>query len=102
MSQELVDQRLDTFRGASGIVNGTIDGGDGNDTLLAGAGIDTLIGGLGNDVINGGAGRDLVDFRDQDVPVAVDLAAGTAVRETGFRVIVSNQPLESLTTAQSP
>ncbi len=58
----------DTYVGRDdSIVDGTIDGGDGNDTLKGGSNADTLVGGSGddtiadgdsNDVINGGTGND--------------------------------------------
>ena len=79
--------------------------GSADNVLSGGAGNDTLTGGAGNDVLDGGDGVDTVDFSDLDVPVTVTLDAqgnGTAMRETGFSVTVTDQPLASLTTAQSP
>ena len=38
----------------AGVINLTIDGGDGNDTITGSAGADMLIGGAGNDVDHGG------------------------------------------------
>jgi Ca2+-binding RTX toxin-like protein len=43
----------------AGVINLTIDGGDGNDTITGSHGADTLIGGAGNDVVTGGAGNDV-------------------------------------------
>ena len=77
-------------------------GTDGNDELQGLGGDDTLTGGLGDDILDGGADIDTASFQDIDVPVQADLAAGTATRETGFSVIVEDQPLTSLTTEQSP
>ncbi len=41
------------------------------------------------------------DFSDIDVPVTVDLVADTATREAGFSLSSDDQPLASLTTAQT-
>ncbi len=92
----------DVFAGSRGYVDGTIDGGAGNDVIYSGRADDVLIGGLGNDKLIGGRGTDTAAYSDADVSVDVDLAAGTATRETGFTVEVTDQPLASLTTAQSP
>ena len=76
-----------------GQINGVIDGGDGDDVLIAGNGDNVLIGGLGDDFLDGGEGFDTVDFSDLDVAVVVNLGLngnGTATRETGFSVSVSN------------
>jgi Ca2+-binding RTX toxin-like protein len=48
----------------AGVINLTIDGGDGNDTITGSAGADTLIGGAGNDVITGGGGNDIALLGD--------------------------------------
>ena len=68
--------------------------GDENDNVLNGnGGDDVLTGGLGNDTLIGGAGFDTADFSDIDVPVNVVLDAqgnGTATRETGFSVEVTD------------
>ncbi|MEX0317297.1 MAG: spondin domain-containing protein [Ruegeria sp.] len=77
-------------------------GTDGDDVIRGLAGDDVLTGGLGNDTLDGGADIDTAVYSDIDVPVEVDLAAGTATRETGFSVVVEDQPLASLTTQQSP
>ncbi|MCV6584029.1 MAG: CHRD domain-containing protein [Marinibacterium sp.] len=77
-----------------GQINGVVDGGAGDDVLIAGDGDDVLVGGIGNDFIDGGAGIDTADFSDQDVAVHVNLGAtgaGTATRETGFSVSVTDQ-----------
>ena len=76
-----------------GTINGVIDGGAGDDVLVAGNGDNIIVGGLGNDLIDGGAGNDTADFSDLDVAVSVNLGPngnGTATRETGFSVSVSN------------
>ena len=83
----------DAFEGANGRVDGVIDGGAGNDTITSGDGDDQLVGGLGNDSLDGGDGADTARYDDQDVGVTVNLANGTATRETGFQVSVQNLPL---------
>lgn len=77
-----------------GQINGVVDGGAGNDFLLGGNGDNVLVGGLGNDFIEGGDGIDTADFSDLDVAVNVNLGAngnGTATRDTGFNVSVTDQ-----------
>ncbi|WP_037306715.1 CHRD domain-containing protein [Ruegeria halocynthiae] len=92
----------DTIRGLAG--NDVLNGGAGNDILEGGADNDTLVGGLGNDQLDGGEGIDTVDFRDIDVAVNAALieGGGIALRTPGFSVDFDDQPLESLTTEQSP
>ncbi len=51
---------------AAGVINLTIDGGDGNDTITGSSGNDTLIGGAGNDTITGGRGNDVSLMGDGD------------------------------------
>src|SRR6516164_2147787 len=46
--------------GLAGLINLTVDGGDGNDTITGGDGNDRLLGGNGNDTIIGGRGNDLL------------------------------------------
>lgn len=77
-----------------GQINGVLDGGAGDDVLIAGEGNNVIIGGLGDDFIDGGEGFDTADFSDLDVGVTVNLGPngnGTATRDTGFNVNVSNQ-----------
>lgn len=77
---------------------GTLDGevrlGAGSDrfTQSGRAGV-TVTGGLGNDTIVGGRGTDTVRYDDSDVGVTVDLGAGTADRETGFNVTITDLAL---------
>jgi Ca2+-binding RTX toxin-like protein len=52
--------------GLAGLINLTIDGGDGNDTITGGDGNDTLLGGAGNDVITGGRGNDFANLGSGD------------------------------------
>ena len=97
--------------GSVRIVNrGNIDGevilSDGDDAFLGGRGrgASDITGGLGNDTLIGSrrGSQDTVRYDDQDVPVTVDLTQGTATREAGFTVTVTNAPLASLITGQSP
>ncbi|MEM8812605.1 MAG: CHRD domain-containing protein [Pseudomonadota bacterium] len=77
-----------------GQINGVIDSGAGDDVLIAGDGDNVLVGGLGDDFLDGGDGIDTVDYSDLDVAVTVKLNAngnGTATRETGFSVSVTDQ-----------
>ncbi|WP_299732680.1 CHRD domain-containing protein [uncultured Tateyamaria sp.] len=77
-----------------GQINGVVDGGAGDDVLIAGSGDNVIVGGLGNDFIEGGDGVDTADFSDLDVAVNVNLGPngnGTATRDTGFNVSVTDQ-----------
>ncbi len=77
-----------------GEINGVLDGGAGDDVLIAGQGDNVIVGGLGNDFIEGGEGVDTADFSDLDVAVTVNLGPngnGTATRDTGFTVSVTDQ-----------
>lgn len=77
-----------------GQINGVLDGGAGDDVLIAGQGDNVIVGGLGSDFIDGGDGIDTADFSDLDVAVNVNLGTngnGTATRDTGFNVSVTDQ-----------
>jgi Ca2+-binding RTX toxin-like protein len=52
------DDIITAGNGLAGLIQLTIDGGDGNDTITGGDGNDVLIGGDGNDTITGGRGND--------------------------------------------
>jgi Ca2+-binding RTX toxin-like protein len=52
--------------GLAGLINLTLDGGDGNDTIIGGDGNDLLIGGAGNDVVTGGRGSDTAQLGTGD------------------------------------
>ncbi|EEE37350.1 5'-nucleotidase [Rhodobacteraceae bacterium KLH11] len=81
-----------------GQINGVIDGGAGDDVLIAGEGDNVIVGGLGNDFIDGGEGIDTADFSDLDVAVKVNLGAngnGTATRDTGFNISVVDQVVDA-------
>ena len=52
------DDTITAGNGLAGLINLTLDGGDGNDTITGGDGNDVLLGGNGNDVITGGRGND--------------------------------------------
>jgi Ca2+-binding RTX toxin-like protein len=60
----------------AGLVNLTINGGDGNDTITGSAGNDTVIGGRGNDVANLGAGNDTFVWNPGDGSDTVEGGAG--------------------------
>lgn len=77
-----------------GQINGVVNGGAGDDVLIAGEGDNVIVGGLGDDFIDGGDGIDTADFSDLDVGVTVNLGPngnGTATRDTGFTVRVTDQ-----------
>ncbi|WP_195821789.1 beta strand repeat-containing protein [Roseobacter sp. MH60115] len=81
-----------------GQINGVVNGGAGDDVLIAGQGDNVIVGGLGNDFIDGGNGFDTVDFSDLDVAVNVNLGPngnGTATRDTGFTVRVTDQAVSA-------
>src|SRR4051794_23658084 len=52
------DDVITAGNGLAGLIQLTLDGGDGNDTITGGDGNDLLVGGRGNDLINGGRGGD--------------------------------------------
>ncbi|UWQ77573.1 spondin domain-containing protein [Leisingera sp. M658] len=96
-----------TVQNNMGPITGTegpdpLTGTNASELLQGLGGGDTLTGGLGDDTLDGGTGSDTANYRDIDVPVQADLRAGSATRETGFAVVVEDQPLASLTTDQSP
>jgi Ca2+-binding RTX toxin-like protein len=64
-----------TLNGGDG--NDTITGGDGNDTINGDAGNDTIIGGRGNDQLFGGAGDDTFIWNPGDGSDVVDGGTGT-------------------------
>lgn len=92
------DDRLVGGSGSDTVVGGAgddwVEGGDGaNDYLFGGRGSDRLLGGDGADdddflvggedvdVLQGGGGSDTVSYAFSDVPVHVDLAAGTSSQD---------------------
>jgi Ca2+-binding RTX toxin-like protein len=56
----LLGEGNDLFEGARGKVDGSIDGGAGNDTLIGGKHHDRLFGGAGNDILMGNKGDDFL------------------------------------------
>lgn len=68
----------DVLIGGAG--NNLLEGGEGDDTVLGGSGDDTIVGGHGggDDVYNGGGGDNTVTYTSANLPIQVDLAAGTA------------------------
>lgn len=85
------DDRLDSSYG--GTIHGTVFGNGGDDAILAGDGDDVLVGGLGDDRLDGARGNDTARFDDIDVGVEVNLAAGEATRETGFKLTIEDLAL---------
>jgi Ca2+-binding RTX toxin-like protein len=55
----------DLYDGRKGMVQGTVDGGIGDDVLRGGKGAETLVGGSDADMLYGGAGRDVFQFNDE-------------------------------------
>ena len=55
---------IDASALAAGLINATLDGGNGNDTIVGSRGADRLLGGAGNDVVTGGMGNDFADLGD--------------------------------------
>jgi Ca2+-binding RTX toxin-like protein len=65
--------------------------GDGNVNVIeAGAGDDRVIWSGGEDTLDGGEGVDTLDYETSSVGVNINLGAGTATREVGFSVEVTN------------
>jgi Ca2+-binding RTX toxin-like protein len=60
------DDVITAGNGLAGLINLTLDGGDGNDTITGGDGNDTLLGGDGNDVVTGGRGNDTAQLGSGD------------------------------------
>lgn len=64
----------DNFNSRSGLVDGEIRGGEGNDIIVGTANSDGIYGGLGNDTLTGGAGEDTFVFTEStQTPSNVDL-----------------------------
>ena len=55
------DDALNASGLASGVLQFSADGGDGNDVIVGSAGDDVLHGGAGDDVLEGGPGNDVLD-----------------------------------------
>ena len=68
------DNGNDTISG--GANNDSLDGGSGDDTLSGGTGDDTFRAGLGSDAHDGGDGIDIVDYREAQTALTVDLQNG--------------------------
>ena len=60
------DDVIRAQNGLAGLINLTLDGGDGNDMIFGGDGSDLLIGGAGNDLIDGGRGSDTAQLGTGD------------------------------------
>ena len=92
----------DRFLSARSTDDLTVDAGAGNDVVITGRGDDLIIDGAGNDRIRAGQGEDTLSYENAVSGVSVDLARGRSSSDTGFDVEVSDAPLSSLTTGQSP
>ncbi len=69
----------DTYTGVgSGVVHGTVSGGDGNDILIGSAANDSFYGGAGADVLDGGDGIDTIIFAESSA-VEINLSTGIAI-----------------------
>jgi Ca2+-binding RTX toxin-like protein len=66
------DDLVDASSVATGAIQFTADGGDGDDVLIGGAGDDTLLGGSGDDFLFGGPGLDILDGGPGDNTVIQD------------------------------
>lgn len=73
--------------GLAGLIEVTVDGGEGNDNVRGGDGNDILLGGAGNDVVIGGRGNDVAllgagnDRFDWDPGEGSDIVEGQAGRD---------------------
>src|SRR5215467_13081740 len=71
------DDTITAGNGLAGLINLTIDGGDGNDTLIGGDGNDVITGGRGNDTALLGAGDDTFVWNPGDGSDVVEGQDGT-------------------------
>jgi Ca2+-binding RTX toxin-like protein len=86
------DDSITAGNGLAGLIQLTVDGGDGNDTINGGAGNDTINGGAGNDTINGNGGNDTVFLGAGDDTFQWDPGDGSDVVEggDGFDTMIFN------------
>jgi Ca2+-binding RTX toxin-like protein len=76
------DDVLDASGVATGAIQLTLNGGDGDDVLVGGNGDDTLLGGPDDDVLIGGPGNDSIDGGAGDNVVIDSFAANAAAKAT--------------------
>jgi Ca2+-binding RTX toxin-like protein len=76
------DDVLDASGVATGAIQLTLNGGDGDDIIVGGDGDDTLLGGSGDDVLIGGPGNDSLDGGAGDDVVIDSFAANSVTRAT--------------------
>ena len=76
------DDVLDASGVATGAIQLTLNGGDGDDVLVGGNGDDTLLGGPDDDVLIGGPGNDSIDGGTGDNVVIDSFAANAAAKAT--------------------
>jgi Ca2+-binding RTX toxin-like protein len=98
-SYGMVNETLTSIENVIGSAQDDIIRGNGEENVIeAGEGDDTIIWTGGEDIYDGGEGFDSVDYTTSSVPVIVDLDSegnGTATRELGFSVEVSNAEVEN-------
>jgi Ca2+-binding RTX toxin-like protein len=76
------DDVLDASGVATGAIQLTLNGGDGNDVIIGGNGDDTLLGGPGDDVLIGGPGNDSIDGGAGDNVVIGSFTANAVTKAT--------------------
>ena len=76
------DDIVDASGVATGAIQLTLNGGEGDDVILGGNGDDTLLGGPGDDVLLGGPGNDSIDGGAGANVVIDSFAANTVTRAT--------------------
>ena len=76
------DDVLDASVVATGAVQLTLNGGDGDDVIIGGDGNDTLLGGPGDDVLLGGPGTDSIDGGPGDNVVIDSFTANAVTKAT--------------------
>lgn len=83
---------IDAAAMAAGVMNLTVDAGDGDDTIVGSAGADTLLGGAGNDVVDGARGNDVAFLGAGDDTFVWDPGEGSDVVEgqAGFDTLLFN------------
>ena len=76
------DDVMDASGVATGAIQLTLSGGDGDDVIIGGDGNDTILGGPGDDVLLGGPGNDSIDGGAGDNVVIDSFAANAVTKAT--------------------
>jgi Ca2+-binding RTX toxin-like protein len=86
------DDVITAGNGLAGLIQLTLDGGDGNDTITGGDGNDLLLGGAGNDTVVGGRGADTARLGEGDDVFTWNPGDGSDVVDggAGFDTLVFN------------